>query len=158
MSTGKSGDQTPATTPSLGIFWGVRDRAGPLVLVTERTSLAEAEPYGDFLTHSSGHYEVWEAWRRFGTASLSKRGLPRLIAWHEYEHFPRGRIVFDTTTNCFTLYADRKLQAPKVLARVLYAFSLDPARCVIRSDPHYRCWHFNVRPAEAIRNDRQEEP
>lgn len=138
VSTGTSADQTPATTPNVGIFWGVRDQAGPLVLVTDRTFLAEAEPYGDFLTHPSGHCEVWEHWRRLGTAGLSKRGLPNLIAWHEYEHFPRGRIVFDTKTNCFTLYADRRLQAPKILARVLCAFGLDPARCVIRSDLHYR--------------------
>lgn len=39
-----------AAMPSVGIVWGVRDRAGPLVLVTDRTPLAEAEPYGDFLT------------------------------------------------------------------------------------------------------------
>ena len=108
------------------------------MLVTDRTPLAEAEPYGDFLTHSRGHYEVWEGWRRLGTAGLAARGLPTLIARHEYEHFPRGRIVFDKTTDYFTLYADRRLQAPKMLAGVQCAFGLDPARCVIRSDLHYR--------------------
>ncbi len=130
--------QTDLVAGSVGIVWGIRDGAGPLLLVTDCTPLAEAEPYGDFLTHPRGHYEVWEGWRRLGAAGLAKRGLPTLIAWHEYEHFPRGRVVFDATTQRFTLYADRKLQAPGVLHEVLCAFGLDPARCVVRSDPHYQ--------------------
>ncbi len=123
---------------TVGIVWGVRDGAGPLLLVTDRTPLAEAEPYGDFLTHPGGHHDVWEGWRRLGPADLARQGLPSLITWHEYEHFPRGRVVFDTTTRRFTLYADRKLQMPRVLREVLRVFGLDPARCAVRTDPHYR--------------------
>ena len=131
-------NQTAPDEPSVGIVWGVRDADRPLLLVTDRTSLAEAERYGDFLTHPRGHYDVWERWRRLGPAGLARRGLPAAIAWHEYEHFPRGRVVFDTTTDRFTLYADRRLQAPDTLPSVLCAFGLDPARCTVRSDPHYR--------------------
>ena len=127
-----------AAMPSVGIVWGVRDRVGPLLLVTDCTPLAEAEPYGDFLTHPGGHHDVWEGWRRLGPAGLARQGLPPLIAWHEYEHFPRGRVVFDTTMRRFILYADRKLQAPGVLREVLRVFGLGPARCVVRPDPHYR--------------------
>ena len=130
-------DQSAATS-CVGIVWGVRDGTGPLLLVTDRTPLAEAEPYGDYLTHPRGHHEVWEGWHRLGPAGLARRGLPALIAWHEYEHFPRGRAVFDTGTGRFTLYADRKLQAPGVLPAVLRALGLDPTRCLVRSDPHYR--------------------
>ena len=126
-----------AAMPSVGIVWGVRDGAEPLLLVTDCTLLAEAEPYGSFLTHPGGHHDVWEGWRRLGPAGLARRGLPTLIAWHEYEHFPRGRVVFDTTTRRFTFYADRKLQSPGVLREVLRAFGLDRARCAFRPDPHY---------------------
>ena len=73
----------------------MRDAGGPLLLVTDHTSLAEAERYGDFLTHLRGHHDVWKRWRRLGPAGLARRGLPAAIAWHEYEHFPRGRVVFD---------------------------------------------------------------
>ena len=131
-------DQAAPDEATVGIVWGVRDAGGPLLLVTDLTSLAEAERYGDFLTHPRGHHDVWERWRRLGPAGLARRGLPAAIAWHEYEHFPRGRVVFDTTTDRFTLYADRRLQAPPILPRVLRAFGLDPARCTVRSDPHYR--------------------
>ena len=130
--------QAAVTAPSLGIVWGVQDGTGPLRLVTDRTSLAEAEPYGDFLTHPRGHHDVWEGWRRLGPTGLARRGLPAIIAWHEYEHFPRGRVVFDTRSGRFTLYADRKLQAPRILRQVLRTFGLDPARCGVQSDPHYR--------------------
>ena len=127
-----------ATPPCVGIVWGVRDGNGPLLLVTECTRLAKAETYGDFLTHPRGHHEVWEGWRRRGPVGLARRGLPTVIAWHEYEHFPRGRVVFNACTERFTLYADRRLQAPAVLRRVLRAFGLDPACCAVRSDSHYR--------------------
>ncbi len=126
------------TTSSVGIVWGVPEADGTLRLITDRTPRAEAEPYGEFLTHPRAHYEVWEGWRRLGPAGLARNGLPTLIAWHEYEHFPRGRVVFDTGTGRFTLYADRKLQAPSVVGAILHAFGLDPGLCDVRSDPHYR--------------------
>src|SRR4051812_44130878 len=102
------------TRPCVGIVWGVADDDNPLRLVTDLTPLTEAEPYGECLTHPGGHYDVWERWRRLGPAALARRGLPALIAWHEYEHFPRGRVVYDVGTRRFTLYADRRLQAPSV--------------------------------------------
>lgn len=128
------------TPPSVGIVWGLPDGdGGPLLLVTDRTPLAEAEAYGEFLTHPRGHHEAWEDWRQLGPAGLARRGLPAAIAWHEYEHFPRGRVVFGTAAGRFTLYADLRLRAPAaVLRRVLGAFGLDPARCDVRPDPHYR--------------------
>lgn len=76
--------------------------------------------------------------RRLGPADLARRNLPTLIAWHEYERFPRGRVVFDTRSDRFTFYADRRFQTPVVLRCMLHAFGLDPARCIVRSDPHYR--------------------
>lgn len=121
----------------VGIFWGVPRGAG-FTLVTDATPLAAAEPYGDLLTHSRGHYEVWEAWRRLGGGGLARRGLPGVIALSEYEAFPRGRIVYDTEAETFTIYADRKLQTAAFLGELVRAFGLGDRRRVVRSDAHYR--------------------
>lgn len=128
----------PASHNAVGIVWGIQDQNGPMRLVIESTPLAEAEPYGDFLTHPRGHYEVWEGWRQLGPAGLARCGLPTIIAWHEYEHFPRGRVVFNTPSRRFTLYADRKLQGASALLRALHVFGLDPKLCDVQSDQHYR--------------------
>ncbi|MBY0251922.1 MAG: hypothetical protein K2X54_11155 [Methylobacterium organophilum] len=123
--------------PSVGIFWGVPD-GGRIVLVTDRTLLVEAEAYGDCLTHPRGHHEVWEAWRRLGATALRRRGLPPVIAGHEYEAFPRGRVVYMRGPALFTLYADRRLQRSELVAELLRVFGLGGQHHAVRSDAHYR--------------------
>ncbi len=65
--------------PCIGIFW----RVGR-VLVTDHSTLAEAEPYGDCLTHRAGHCERWEQLRRLGAARLAALGVAARIASPEY--------------------------------------------------------------------------
>ncbi|MBM1172844.1 hypothetical protein [Microvirga arabica] len=122
----------------LGVGDGTGDDPGRFTLVTDATDLAHAEPYLHFLTYPGAHYEVWERWRSLGPAGLAKRGLPKLIAWHEYEEFPRGRIVFDTETDTFIIYADRRLQGADQVEAIRRAFGLEHATMVVRSDAHYQ--------------------
>jgi hypothetical protein len=122
--------------PCVGIFWRVPDGPGTAVVIDSRL-LAAAEHYGDFLTHAQGHCEVWETWQRLGPAGLAQRGLPDAIAWHEYDEFPRGRIVFQKRERLFVIYADRKLQTPRMTARIVGAFELAGHRTAVRSDAHY---------------------
>lgn len=124
-------------SPSVGIFWGVPE-GGRTVLVMDRTPLAEAEAYGDCLTHLRGHHEVWESWRRLGATALRRRGLPPVIVSHEYEAFPRGRMVYMRGPALFTLYADRRLQRPEMIAELVRLFGLAGERHAVRSDSHYR--------------------
>jgi hypothetical protein len=84
--------------PSLGIFWGV---AG--VLVIDRSTLEEGEPYGDCLTHAVGHYERWESWQALGAEGLRAIGFPDRIALTEYDEWPRGRIVYERLAKRFVL-------------------------------------------------------
>lgn len=130
-------DSAGATVPSVGIFWGVPD-GGRTVLVTHSTTMTEAEVHGDCLTHSRGHHEVWEAWRKLGATALRRRGLPPAVAGHEYEAFPRGRVVYMREPALFTLYADRRLQRPETIAEILQLFGLAGERHTVRSDAHYR--------------------
>lgn len=108
------------------------------MLVSDRTPLAEAEAYGECLTHPRGHHEVWEVWRRLGATVLRRRGLPPIIASHEYEAFPRGRVVYMRGPALFTLYADRRLQRPNTIDELVHVFGLSAMKHAVRSDAHYR--------------------
>jgi hypothetical protein len=119
--------------PAVGIFWLVNG-----VLVVDRSMLEDAEPYGDCLTHAAGHFERWEEWQRMGAARLVAIGHPEVIATTEYDEWPRGRIVYQTPTRQFLVYADRRLQKSKCIDLVKAAFGLKHAKVIVLSDAHYR--------------------
>ncbi len=79
-----------------------------------------------------GH--VAAAWSR-GTC---RNGLPATMAWCEYDEVPRWRVVYDRPQRLFVIYADRKLQTPAIVARIVAAFGLNSERTAVRSDAHYR--------------------
>ncbi len=123
------------TKPAVGIFWLV-DGA----LLIDRSTLDEAEPYGDCLTHAAGHYQRWQQWQTLGPARLGGRGFPAQIAWTEYDDWPRGRVVYEKPTQHFVLYADRRLQKPAIIDALKVGFGLNAAelKVIVRSDSHYR--------------------
>ena len=96
-------------------FWGIPESDHSWTLLIDSTSLADAEPYGDFLTHPRGHYEVWSHWQRRRAAPLAAQSVYQAIACHEYEDFPRGRIVYEIKSGRFIVYADRRLQQERTM-------------------------------------------
>jgi hypothetical protein len=70
--------------PHLGIFWFVNGK-----LITDSSPRSEAEPYGNHLTHPRSHVEVWEKFARSG----------RVPRGSEYEEYPRGRVMFERTSD-----------------------------------------------------------
>jgi hypothetical protein len=111
--------------PHVGIFWLVDGK-----LVIDSTSLAEAEPYGDNLTHPRGHLKVWEQWRMGG----------KVPGESEYEEFPRGRVMYNTKTQRFTLLADRCILRDKgVVSRIMSELHLPGKQTDKGTDAHYRC-------------------
>jgi hypothetical protein len=123
---------------SLGIFWGIPNLDHSWCILTDKTSLAEAEPYGDFLTHPRGHYDVWSEWQTLDATELAKQAIPQTVAYHEYEDFPRGRIVYHVKARQFIIYADRRLQRPDVVAEIATLFAIARGTFIVRSDAHYR--------------------
>ena len=121
------------TQPAVGIFWRVNG-----VLVIDRSTLDEAERYGDCITHAAGHYDRWQEWQALGMSRLAAVGYPDHILSTEYDHWPRGRIVYETPTRRFVLYADQRLQKPDVIDALKTAFGLNDAEVIVRSDSHYR--------------------
>lgn len=95
-------------------------------LLIDATPLAEAEPYGDFLTHPRGHYEVWSRWQRRHPTPPAGQSISQAIAYHEYEDVPRGRIVYEIKSGRFIVYADRRLQQERTIASIADKFGLAP--------------------------------
>jgi hypothetical protein len=87
------------------------------------------------LTFGSGHYEIWEEWRTMHNADAALRMLARV---HEYEDWPRGRIVYDRSKVRFVLYADRKLMLPGTIARIQRQFAISAGRTMVETDLHYK--------------------
>jgi hypothetical protein len=61
--------------------------------------------------------------------------LRALVRSHEYEDWPRGRIVFNRSRDLFNLYADRKLLTPALIARIETQFHLPEERTEIQATP-----------------------
>jgi hypothetical protein len=134
----EGGAKTGRASPSVGIFWLIPS-GGKAVLFTQQSALRDAEPYGECLTHPVGHYELWERLQALPFATLKKKGLPVEIKSTEYEHYPRGRVVYEKLSETFVIYADARLQVPEVTSKIMQAFQLEgQSSVVVRSDSHYR--------------------
>ena len=128
----------PVIIPCVGIFWSINDPTRGTILLTEKTPIDKGEQYGEYLTHSNGHYEFWEGLAQLGTSALASRGLPTAPVSHEYEEFPRGRIVYRPKDKSFVIYADRRLQTPAFIDQIVAEFGIPKSSYTVRSDPHYR--------------------
>jgi len=113
-------------TGFIGIFWGIPNPDHSWSILADKSARAEAEPYGDFLTSSRGHYEVWSEWQQLNAKALAKKAIPQTVLFHEYEDLPRGRIVYHVTTGLFVVYADQRLQHPDVLDDIVNLFAAQP--------------------------------
>lgn len=114
--------------PIVGIFWLLGNR-----LIFDTSPLSEAEPYGDCLGHEESHDHYWTVQQGLGN-------VPRDVEY--YEH-PRGRVVYNTKTQRFALYADRCIVKQKsVVSRVMEAMCLPASQTDVGTDGpggHYKC-------------------
>ena len=110
--------------PRLGIFWLVGGK-----LIMESAPISAAEPYGGQLTHPRSHSELWRQHQRAGTVPADMK----------YDQPPRGRVMFDTRSQRFTLLADRCiLQNKNILRRIMLELKL-PENTETDTDNRYRC-------------------
>ena len=121
--------------PRVGIFWAICPPSEPVQIIAASCTLENAEPYGDCLTFGPGHFETWSAWRKTGLEGSSARALVRD---YEYEAWPRGRIVYDRTLDCFNLYCDRQLMQLAMINEIILRFFLPVAQTNVLSDLHYQ--------------------
>lgn len=108
----------------VGIFFLVSEK-----LLFETTPMMQGEEYGSCRTHSRGHPEFWDELVRAGTVPDS-----------EYDEYPRGRVVFDSGIQQYTIYADRCILKDKsLITRILREMQLPKNHAVTATDSHYRC-------------------
>jgi hypothetical protein len=114
----------PQDERCVGIFWLVGG-----ILLIDKTPLSEAEPYGNCLTHPAGHVQVWKEYQREGKVPLEM----------EYEEQPRGRVLFDTVINRFSILADVCiLKRKRLITKIMAELNL-PTTTRAGADSHYRC-------------------
>lgn len=89
-------------------------------------SLEDAEEYGNMLTSSLGHAEIFD--QKFPHCSI------------EYFSFPRGRIVYDQTEKYHIIYVDTCLNKTTIIKKIkaLFKIPLDEL-CPVKPDSHYVC-------------------
>jgi len=117
-------EPSDAVNAQVGIFWLVGKR-----LVLAGTPLAEAEPYGEYKNFPTSHVKHWAKLQRDGRVS------PEV----EYDEPPRGRVVYNTKTQQFTLMADRCIIGnERLIGRIKNELHL-PQNTEVVTDSHYRC-------------------
>jgi len=122
---GRGRKKDRAAQPAVGIFWLINGK--PLI---DSTPLSEAEPYGEHLTHPRGHAAVWERYQRNGVVS------PEM----EYEEAPRGRVMYNTKSQRFTLLADRCiLKDNGIASQIMSEMKLPNEKTDKGKDSHYQC-------------------
>jgi hypothetical protein len=121
----QGGKKKQAGEPQVGIFWLVRG-----TLLIDRAPVSEAEPYGDFLTHAAGHDKAWERFQSVGAAPQDM----------EYDEPPRGRVMYDTKAQTFSLLADECILKRKdLIAKIKEDLHLRK-KTKLGKDSHYRCF------------------
>jgi hypothetical protein len=115
----------------VGIFWLI---GGKVVLDTSPVN--DAEDYADCKTHGLSHQEYWE--------HLVKLGA---IPDGDYEEHPRGRVVYNTTTRQFTMYADQCILRNRTVVRQIVDKMHLPSSTAMSTDNHYLCFNCLRSPA-----------
>jgi hypothetical protein len=128
----------PASSPSVGLFWRIPGTQGLFRLVFAAAGLSEAERYGGCLTDRRGHYELWEHWNSLSPRELKALGVPLEVKTQLYEHWPRGRVVYEIAHARFVIYADHQLHSPETISTIIDAFCLRGQGLTVRGDGHYR--------------------
>lgn len=98
--------------------------------IIDAVPVEAGEAYGEAIGHS-GHYDFHER-------LIPTMPNERSFKTHDYDYYPRGRVVFFPGRNTFILYADPCL-TPDDINRVKNIFGLDGHVVEVADDEHYRC-------------------
>lgn len=109
----------------IGIFFKIDNN-----FLIDAVPLNDGEPYGDAIGYS-GHYDFHE---NLEPSTLAERRFKA----HDYDFYPRGRVVGFPKKNSFTLFTD-PCMTPDDISQLISLFALDDQTVEIAGDEHYRC-------------------
>ena len=115
------------TQPKVGIFFFING-----VFIFDSVPLEQGELYGDTIGFS-GHSDFWER-------IVPQNSTENLFKNHDYDYFPRGRVVYFQRLKRFKLYADSCMKHADIekLGAIFELPSYQLAR-----DEHYQCASCN---------------
>lgn len=109
--------------PEVGIFFVLNG-----VVMQSSLPYTEGVVYDKFITGPADHYSFWEQAQKW---NLHLQSL-------DYEEVPRGRVVYDSVSKTFVVYASKAfVNDPKLRSLILSEFSLRSAVTKFKSDEHY---------------------
>lgn len=113
----------------VGIFFKVAND-----FLIDAVPVDSGEPYGDAIQYS-GHYDYHESLNPVHPCERSFKA-------HDYDYYPRGRVVYFSKQKAFTLYVDPCL-TPEDISRLFNLFDLVGQNVEVTGDEHYRCAKCN---------------
>lgn len=113
----------------VGIFFKVSND-----FLIDALPVDKGEPYGDAIQYS-GHYDFHETLQPKTPAEFRFKS-------HDYDFYPRGRVVYFKTSGTFTMYVDPCLTGEET-NQLITLFNLDGQKVNIAADEHYRCAKCN---------------
>ncbi len=119
------GEADLMSQPRVGIFWVVEDQ-----LIIDSVPVSEASEIDGKRDHDASHWNHWER------VCDSQKNLSQF----SYDHFPRGRVIYDAKADRFNIFADKCiLKNTYTLGRLHHAMHLPESKTRPNSDAHYRC-------------------
>lgn len=109
----------------VGIFWIVNGD-----IIADAIPLSHANEYGKAIEYG-GHWEYWER-----LVPLTRGQY--LLKSHEYDRYPRGRVVYFPAQRSVVVYADQCLWTSEYRTKLQEVFGINQA-FRFTSDDHYRC-------------------
>ncbi len=110
----------------IGIFWFYKNQ---VLGVAHDVDLGQVDSLG-LVDSPFTHVDYWP--------TIQKR-IPEL-AEIEYEHIPRGRIIYDKNRDSFLVYLDEKLYFQEQARKICDFFDAgaDINKVLFKKDPHYQ--------------------
>ena len=117
--------------PLVGIFWVDLIKKKIELALAEPAESIELKPGSEFITSPHGHCAIWGQFKRNNL-------LPEKWKDQEYEHVPRGRVLFDRKKKRFKVFSSQKLSESLWFQEaIIKEFNLQFSKTAFFGDEHY---------------------